>query len=236
MTYLRRNSVEEQKEAYQKAQQIRDICEKFHITLDPIDWQNSGMWAGVSVNTIKISDLLELRQQDSDSILRRVQLKLFEHAALQAIRARPGLKALIWSPVDVVQPQAFMSLWIITMETDERIAIAEYLRNGQRVYEHYELDVNDEQQLAGLFGPAHTGEYQPGDTVTIEERERKCSGEIIYVLSPGKALMRRTSSARGYHTIAGKAYTNDVAARYLVNCHDGFPHIVSQSQIISENV
>jgi hypothetical protein len=235
MTYLRRNSVEEQKEAYQKAQQITGICKELHITLDPIDWQNHGMQAGVRVNTVEISDLLDLRQQDATSILRRVQLKLFEHAALEAVGARPGLKALIWSPVEVVQPQAFLSLWIITLETDERVSIAEYLRDGQRTYEHYALDVNNKEQLKQLFGPAQTGEYQQGDTVTIEEREHKCTGEIIYVLSPGKALANRRSSSRGYHTIAGKSYTNDVSARYLVDCHDGFPHVVSQSQIISEN-
>ena len=119
------------------------ICEQLHITLDPIDWQNCGMRACVTVNTIEISDLLDLGQQDSDSILRRVQIKLLEHAALETMHARPDLKAVIWSPVDVVQPQEFLSLWIITLETDERIAIAEYIRNGQRVYEHYELDMDD---------------------------------------------------------------------------------------------
>ena len=38
------------------------------------------------------------------------------------------------------------------MESDERIAIAEYIKDGRRVYEPYKLDVNDKQQLAKLFG------------------------------------------------------------------------------------
>src|SRR6266704_6027654 len=151
MTYLRRNSVDEQQEACQKARQITAICEQFQITLDPIDWQQFGMWAPVKVNNVEIASLLELRQRDSDDILRQVQIKLLEHAALETLHARPGLKTLMWSPVDVVQPQTFLSLWILTMETDERIAIAEYIRNGQRVYEQYELDVRDEQQLVKLF-------------------------------------------------------------------------------------
>jgi hypothetical protein len=234
MTYSHRNLVTEQKEACQKAQQLTAICEELSITLDPIDWQSSGMRAWVSVNTIKIADLMDLRQLDSASILRRVQIKLLEQAALKSMRVQPGLKALMWSPVDVVQPQEFLSLWIITMETDERIAIAEYIKNGQRVYEPYELDVNDEQQLAKLFGPIRTGEYRLGDTVTIEEHQRKCTGEIIYILSPGKATTNRKSPAKGYHTIGGKAYTNDASARYMVDCHDGFPHLVSQSQVTSE--
>ena len=232
MAYSRRNSAEEQKEACQKAKQLTAICEKLHITLDPIDWQNSGLRACVTVNTIEISDLLDLGQQDSDSILRRIRIKLLEHAALETLRARPGLKVSIWSPVDVVQPQEFLSLWILTMETDERIAIAEYIRNGQRVYEHYEYDLNDGQQLAKLFGPVHKGEYQLGDTVTIEEHERKCTGEIIYIIPPGKALTSRKYPSRGYHTILGKAYTNDVSSRYIIDCNDGFPHVVNQSQVI----
>lgn len=234
MTYSRRNSAEEQQEACQKVIQITAICEKLSITLDPVDWQNFGMQASVTVNTIKIGDLLDFGQVDSDSILRRVQIKLFEHAALEAIHARPGLKALMWSPVDVVQPQAFLSLWIITMETDERVPIAEYIRNGQRIYEHYALNVYDGQQLAQLFGPAQSGEFQLGETVTVEEHQRKYVGEIIYILSHGKVLTSRKYSPRGAQSVAGKAYMNDVSARYLVDCKDGFPHLVNQSQITSD--
>ena len=83
MTYSHRNIAEEQIEACQKAKQITAICEQFHIKLDPIDWQNSGMRACVTVNSIEISDLLDLCQLDSTSILRRIQIKLFERAALE---------------------------------------------------------------------------------------------------------------------------------------------------------
>src|SRR5438067_9598479 len=114
MAYSRRNSADEQQEACQKAKQITAICGQFHITLDSIDWQQFGMRAPVKVDNIEIASLLDLGQRDSDDILRRVRIKLFERAALETIHARSGLKALIWSPVDVVQPQAFLSLWIIT--------------------------------------------------------------------------------------------------------------------------
>ncbi len=234
MTYSRRNSAEEQQEARQKAKQITAICEKLSITLDPVDWQNSGLQASVMVDTIKIGELLDFGQMDSDSILRRVQIKLFEHAALETIHARPGLKALMWSPVDVVQPQEFLSLWIITMETDERVPIAEYIRDGQRIYEYYELNVNDGQQLAQLFGPAQNGEFHLGETVTIEEHQRKYTGEIIYILSHGKVTTSRKYSPRGSQSLAGKAYMNDASSRYLVDCKDGFPHLVNQSQIALE--
>ncbi|HWS82987.1 MAG TPA: hypothetical protein VN207_01875 [Ktedonobacteraceae bacterium] len=233
MTYSHRNITEEQKEASQKAKQIMAICEQLHITLDPIDWQNCGMWASVTVDTIEISDLLDLSQRDSVSILRRVQTKLLEHAALETMHARPDLKAVVWSPIDVVQPQEFLSLWIITLATDERIAIAEYIRNGRRVYEHYELDMDNGHYLAKLFGPVYTGEYQLGDTVTIEEHERKCTGEIVYILAPNKAFTNRRYPSRGPHTVWRKAYTNEVTSRYIVDCNDGFPHVVNQWQVIS---
>ena len=234
MTYTRRNSVQEQKEAHEKAQHLTALCEQFHITLDPIDWQNAGMQASVMVNTLKIADLLEMSRQDSVSVLRQLQLKLFEQAALRAVSARPGLKAVMWSPVEVVQPQAFLSLWIITLETDERVAIAEYLRDGQRIYEHFVFDEEDGNALAKLFGPVHTGEYERGALVTFGEREQRYTGEIIFLLPPRKALTHSTSSSRGRHTIMGKVYLNDSSSRYVVNCHDGFPHVVNQWQIITE--
>jgi hypothetical protein len=183
------------------------------------------------VNNIKISDLLDLRQQDNDSVLRRFQVKLFEQAALETIHAQPGTKALIWSPVDVVQPQDFLSLWVITVETDERVAIAEYIKNGQRVYEHYKPDLYDREQLVKLFGPIHDGEYQLHHAVTIEEYGRKYTGEIIHIIPPGKTSTNHKYASRGYHTISGKSYTNNASARYVVNCNDGFPHVVSQSQV-----
>jgi hypothetical protein len=139
---------------------------------------------------------------------------------------------LTWSPVDVVQPQAFLSLWIIILETGERIPIIESLSNGQRVYENYQFDGNDGQQLARLFGPVHEGEYHLGDTVTIKERERHYTGEIMYIIPAGKMSISRKSALRGSHTMSGTASTNEVAVRYLVDCNDGFPHIVLQSQVI----
>jgi hypothetical protein len=228
MTYSRQHSVEEQQEACRKAKEIIAICERLHLTLDPIDWQQYGMRAPVKVNSVEIASLLGLGQLASDDILRRVQIKLFERAALQTIRARSGLKALIWSPVDVVQPQAFLSLWIITLETDERIPISECIRNGQRVYEHYQLDRDDGQQLATLFGPASEGEYHLGERITIKEHERQYTGEIIYIMPAGKVLTSRKYASRGW----GTASSNDVASRYIVDCNDGFPHIVYQSQVI----
>ena len=231
MVYSRRNSVQEQEEAHQKANQIIAICEKLYITLDPIDWQTQGMLATISVNSVKISDLLDLRQQDADSILRRFQVKLFEQAALEAVHAQPGTKALVWTPVDVIQPQDFLSLWVIALETGERVAIAEYIKNEQRVYEPYQPDVYDTQQLVKLFGPLHEGEYQLHDTVVIEEYGQKYTGEIIHIIPPGKTTSNHKYASRGYHTISGKSYTNNASGRYVVDCHDGFPHVVSQSQV-----
>ncbi len=232
MTYSRQNTVGEQQEACQRAKQITALCEELHITLDPIDWQESGLRAPVMVNNIEIASLMDLCQRESNDILRRIQIKLFEQAALKTMNARSGLKAVMWSPVDVAQPQAFLSLWIITLETDERIPITESVEDEQRVYKHYRFDGTDKHQLIALFGPASEGEYQIGESITVKERERQYSGEIIYIIPPGKVVANRKYGSRGYHTIAGTTYTNDVAARYIVDCHDGFPHIVNQSQVV----
>ncbi len=234
MIHTRRNIAEEQEESCQKAKQLMALCAQLHITLDPIDWQNAGMRAPVMVNMIKIADLSDLSRQDNVSILRLLQMKLFEQAALKTVCARPGMKAAMWSPVEVVQPQEFLSLWIITLESNERLTIAEYLRNGQRVYEHFAFDSDDSHALAKLFGPAYRGEYALGARVAIGEHGCQYTGEIIYILHPSKASAQSKYSSKGRHTIQGKVYINDTSARYVVDCHDGFPHVVNQWQIINE--
>jgi hypothetical protein len=233
MTYTRRNITDEQQEACLKARQLAAICEQFHITLDPIDWQQFGLWAPVKVNSIEIASLLELGKRDSDDILRQVQIKLFAHAALETLHSRNGIKPLMWSPVDVVQPQEFISLWIITLETDERIPIVESIENGRRVYKYYQFDADNVQQLATLFGPVNEGEHRLGDIVTIKERDREYTGEIIYIIPSGKIFTNRKYASRGYRTTPEMANTNNVVvSRYIVDCNDGFPHIVYQSQVI----
>jgi hypothetical protein len=42
----------------------------------------------------------------------------------------------------------------------------------------------------------------------------------------------RKYASRGYHAISGTGSTNDVVVRYIVDCNDGFPHIVHQLQVI----
>ncbi len=233
MVYSRHNKVEEQQEARQKAQQITTACEQLSITLDPINWSEDGMQAVVKVNAIEIGSLTELCQRERDDLLRQIQIKLFEDAALKAIHAQPNLKAVMWSPVDILQPQKFLNLWIVTLETGERIPILELIKQGQRVYEHFTLNKNDKDQLSQLFGPGGEGAYRIGESITIKERDRQYTGEVLYVLPPGKAFPGRKTASRGYHTIAGTTYTNDVAARYIVDCNDGFPHIVHQSQVVN---
>jgi hypothetical protein len=229
MSYSRINRAEEQREACRKAEHITAVCKQLHITLDPIDWQQCGMWAPVKVRGIQIAYLLDFGSPEADDILRRVQIKLLEHAALETTDARPGIKASMWSPVDVVQPQPFLSLWIITLETNERIPIIESLRDGQRVYEPYQFDRNDADQFAKLFGAASQGEYQLGERITTKERDHEYTGEILYIFPPGKALSGRRPVVRGFHTLAKTA--NEVPAKYIVDCNDGFPHIVHQSQV-----
>ncbi|GHO52954.1 hypothetical protein [Ktedonobacter robiniae] len=187
MTYTRQNSVEEQREASHQARRITTLCEEFYITLDAIDWQDLGMQAPVNVDGINIATLQVLSQRASDDILRQIQMKLFEHAALEAIHAPSSLKALIWSPIEVLQPQAFLQLWVVTMETGERVPVIESLKDGHRVYEHYKFDGSHEQFLQ-LFGPLGNGKLPLGERVTIQVRENQYTGEIIHILPPAKIL------------------------------------------------
>lgn len=232
MAYSRRNIADEQREALSKAKHITAMCQGFHIPLDPIDWQQFGLWAPVKVNAIEIASLLDLGQREGEDLLRQIQIKLLAHAALETLPTRQGLKAVMWTPIEVVQPQAFLSLWVVTLETDARIPLTESLSNGLRVYDHYLFDGENEQQLAQLFGPLQQGEYQRGEGVTFKERDRQYSGVVLCAISPGKVPASRKNAARGYQNPAALASPNEVVARYLVDCHDGFPHLVSRWQVL----
>lgn len=231
MTYSPQNRSKELQEACSKAEQITASCEQLQIPLDAIEWQQLGMQAAVKVDGIEIGSLLTLSRRTSADILRLIQIKLLEHAAIKALHAPPNMKALMWTPVEVVQPQAFFSLWIVTTETDERVSIVETLKNGRRVYEPYMLDGSDEQLLQ-LFGPMGEGTYPLEEKVTFQVRERQYAGEIRYILSPGKNPLTRKYMSKGSPNRSDKAYASEWVARYLVNCHDGFPHIVTQLQIV----
>ena len=211
MTYALQNRDREHQEACRKAAQLTASCEQLHIPLDAIDWQQLGMRASVKVDSIEIASLLTLSRCTSADLLRHIQIKLFEHAALKAIHARPNLKALIWTPVEVVQPQAFLNLWIVTTETDERVPIIESLQRGRRVYEPYRLDGSDEQLLQ-LFGPMGEGTYPLGKKVIFQVRERHYTGEIRSILSPGKNPLSRKYVSKGSPSMPGKVYVSESVA------------------------
>ncbi len=232
MTYSRRNVIEEQQEAYQRVVHITEMCATFQIMLDPVDWQQFGLQAPVKVQATEIALLCDLRSRDRDDLLRQIQIKLLERAALETLSFRSGLRAVIWSPVQVIQPQEFLSLWVITLETNERIPVIEYMHQGQRVYESFPFDSVQREPLALLFGPAIVGEYHLGEAITIKERGNQYAGKILHIIPPGETLPNKKSANRRYHTISGASYLDREAARYIVDCKDGFPHIVHQSQIV----
>ena len=65
-----------------------------------------------------------------------------------------------------------------------------------------------------LAGPKGHGEYQPGDFITFDEQGRTLTGEVLWVAAP-------------HNTVSGA----HVPTSYHVDCDDGWPHIVYQSQI-----
>jgi hypothetical protein len=231
MSYSRKNPAEEQQDASRKAKHVTEVCKELSIKLDPIDWQQHGLWAPVTVQGIEIAHLVSFSELDPDDILRRVRINLLGHTALAAAHARPDCKAVMWTPIDVIQPQPFLSLWVITLETDERIAVVELMKNGWRSYEPYKFDRNDTQHLAALFGPLAQGEYQIGSMVSMKERDQQYTGEIVYIIPHGKTSTNNRYSSRGFHTIAGTTYKNDAAPKYIIDCKDSFPHIVPQAQV-----
>lgn len=232
MTHSRRDMTTEQQEACQKAQQISAIYEAFQITLDPIDWRQFGLFAPVKIKEIEIALLGDLWKRDRDDMLRQVQIKLLEQAALKTLQPQPNLRAMIWSPVEILQPQTFLSLWIITFETNERVPVIEFLSDGQRTFAPFPFDGARGRHLAQLFGPAIQGEHHPGEIITIKERGQQYTGEIMYVIAHGTMPSTRRQATQRYRAASGPASPHEEEPRYIVDCRDGFPHIAYQSQIV----
>ena len=63
-----------------------------------------------------------------------------------------------------------------------------------------------------------------------EEREEACqkAKQIADICE------QHIHPSRGRHTISGKVDSNNGSSRYIVDCHDGFPHIVNQWQVSVE--
>jgi hypothetical protein len=232
MTYARQNTIEEQREATRQVRRLASLCKELYITLDAVDCQQYGMRAPVSVQGIEIASLIDLYQREPADILRMVRIKRLERAALAAAARQPGTKALVWSPVETSGQQDFLSLWVISLETNERVAIAEYVRDGERVYEPYALDRDNEQQLAALFGPTTEGTYRRGERVTIKVRDHEYSGVVLHICAGSRAPTQRTYGSRNSGPL--QANSNEASAKYIVDCGDGFPHIVQQAQVSRE--
>lgn len=72
-----------------------------------------------------------------------------------------------------------------------------------------------EQDLNAIFGEPGRGDYQPGDTITFIENGHEYTGEVVHCTAP-------KTTVKGHH----------LPLSYGVDCNDGFPHIVIQSQIV----
>lgn len=68
-----------------------------------------------------------------------------------------------------------------------------------------------------IWGPDGHGDYANGDTITFTERGKTLSGEVIHCTKPGP-------------TVSGRY----LPLTYEVDCNDGWPHIVSSSQIVQQ--
>jgi hypothetical protein len=72
----------------------------------------------------------------------------------------------------------------------------------------------EQQNWEYIAGPVGRGEYSVGNTIRFEEDGRELTGEVLHVAAPGQTVT-------GKHT----------PTSYYVDCGDGFPHVVYQSQI-----
>ena len=75
------------------------------------------------------------------------------------------------------------------------------------------------KQLLITLAPLDWQNFRIRACVTVNGIEIADLLESVYILAPSKAYTSRKYPSRGCHTILGKAYANNDASRYIVDCN-----------------
>ena len=137
-----------------------------------IDWQNAGRLAFVFVNKVPTESILTLHgYHERGQLSTHVRYALLENVARQQLQETTSVTS--WTPLDLPDnaSEDMQSLWRIHFDEEKTgVNVAEYLRDGKRVYAYY----------AGGPTPGGMAFYvdtiSPTAVVAIRER----GGSIVY--------------------------------------------------------
>ncbi len=118
-----------------KARRLEALFAELHLSHDPIDWQQAGMLAFVIVNGVVVGDLVTLADE-RERVLGQVRHQLMAAVAFKHLGVERDGHQIRLMPIEPLPPQTTY-LAVVHIDEEVGVPVAEYLRNGKRVYEYY---------------------------------------------------------------------------------------------------
>jgi hypothetical protein len=134
----------ERNAAEEKAGRLEAIFAELHLQHDPIDWQQAGLLAFVIVNGVIVGDLVTLADE-RERVLRQVRHQLMADVAFKHLGVERDGHLIQLAPVEPVPPETTY-LAVVHIDEEVGVPVAEYLREGKRVYEYYPALSESEEQ------------------------------------------------------------------------------------------
>ncbi len=138
--WLIQHQQQEQAEAHQWAERVSKVFQALHLVLDPIDWRGQGRMASIFSSGVEVGALSDLHHLEPKQVLDKVRRRLVEDAAGKQLHTSAGRAYLC---TRITPEPGMVSLWRVRLDGYEQgVSIAEYTREGKRVYEYYRGPIN----------------------------------------------------------------------------------------------
>jgi hypothetical protein len=134
----------ERRAAEEKAQRLGAIFAELYLQHDPIDGQQAGLLAFVVVNGVVVGDLVTLADEP-ERVLEQVRHQLMADVAFRHLEVERDGHFIRLTPVEPALPE-MTYLAVVHIDEDVGVPVAEYVRDGQRVYEYYPALLESEEQ------------------------------------------------------------------------------------------
>jgi hypothetical protein len=134
----------ERSAAEEKAQRLAAIFAELRLQDDPIDWQQTGLLAFVVVNGVVVGDLVTLADEP-ERVLEQVRHQLMADVAFKHLDVERDGHFIRLTPVEPALPE-MTYLAVVHIDEEVGVPVAEYVRDGKRVYEYYPALQESEEQ------------------------------------------------------------------------------------------
>jgi len=132
-----RNFEQEREEAHDILRWLEPMLRELQVEYEPIDWQHSGVLATIRVNGVEVDTVAGIPCY-KDSVLNRIRGAVMTDIALKHLGLTRGNHLISQTPV--LPEPGTAATWVIHIDSSQGVPVAEYIREGRRVWERYPLE------------------------------------------------------------------------------------------------